>query len=235
MEGKEAAIRTQGSAAWLALKIDKKTDKPISILWGTNGGNPLKMTIQDNRLLLASDISNLKDIDPKIANEIQVKDIFGKKDLQKITIGQKTLDLTPLFEPEPEWKSRTHNRTIGFHTHNKSDSDKKTKEIPPTVIEKNYDEEYERWKLEDPRMNAFDKMHQRIAENIAKDLEELFDSLTVEDVDDITIEDHVDNISEYLFEAKNRAAKARNFFDRQEQRNYTQSLIEDVNELTKLS
>lgn len=233
LEEKETAIRTKGSAAWIALRINKKTDKPISILWGTNGGNPLKMIAKGNCLTLASEINGEPDLTKDTAYEIQVKGIFGKNDLQSL-ISLKTINFTPLVEPEPEWRSSLRNHQIGFHTHNKREHFKEKKEIIPATTERDYDDEYEKWKLSDPRMAAFDKMHQRVAENINEDLEEFFISLAIEDIGDEIIDDHLDNIADYLLEAKNRAVKARSFFDGQEQKSYAQALSEDVAELTRI-
>lgn len=235
LEEKEPAIRTKGSAAWSALKIDKKTDKPISILWGTNGHNPLNLVITDKIIMFASDIKGESNIAPDIANEVMIKDVFGKKELKDI-INQKLIKFEPLAEPEPEWKKELHSRKIGFHTHNKGEHDEEKSSTSIIIPERNYDEEYEKWRLNNPLTDAFDKMHERVVENIASDLAPLFVDLSVEDIDEQIIEEELDNIREILMAARERAEKTRNFFDRQKKRNYSEeALTEDVDKLTRIT
>ena len=48
-------IRAEGSAAFIAMQVDKKTNKPIALYWGRNKGNPLNIKFNKDELFLSSE------------------------------------------------------------------------------------------------------------------------------------------------------------------------------------
>lgn len=217
LEGKSDVIGIHGSAAFIALKVNKTTQKPLSIIVGRNGKNPLDMELTEDGILIASDIKNDKkvEIPAFMAYEIEIKHLTGK------TFG-KLKELMPLhFVKEPEIK------TMGFGSGMKQDFDKstsvKTYDYPYGNTAYHADRDLGVNDVEEPeliyddeRMEAFDRMQGRIENDISEQLSIMFADLSYEDdPDKLILNEHIMKMEEILKDAHERIGKARDYFNKQ--------------------
>lgn len=212
-------INTQGSAAFISMKIDKISGKPLSIIIGRNDKNPLDMELKDDGILIASDIpGELKvEIPAFMAFEIAIKDITSKTSFGKLT------ELMPLNFAVPPVAAPIVTHSLGFHAteHNRRLKDTTLPHLNTSDMEESAIEESairEADGLEEPmseREEAFYKMEDRIMEDIGEEISQVFNELIIEDMDDLVIDAYADRIRDIVLSTKGRAAKCREYFEKQ--------------------
>ena len=74
MEGLTKAVQIEGSAAFIAVRVDKKTGKAKTLMWGRNDGNPVELVERPSGLLIASDITDT-DAESLPANKFELLDL----------------------------------------------------------------------------------------------------------------------------------------------------------------
>lgn len=107
LENLDKELQCQGSFGFIALKIEKKSQKPFSIIWGKDKTNPLSHEITKKGILIASELPLPKIQNPELTTfEIEIKN------LEKFNINK--LKTTKIIIPEkiPE------KTTIGFTSNN---------------------------------------------------------------------------------------------------------------------
>lgn len=73
LEQQTDKINTEGSAAFVMLRLDKKTQQPLQLFFGRNGGNPLRFGRNNNQLLIASEIIG-NEIEENVLHTINLDD-----------------------------------------------------------------------------------------------------------------------------------------------------------------
>ena len=111
LEGKSEEIETRGSAAFLATKRKKKTREPISIVWGRNDGNPLKVFETHAGLSIASSLLFGEEVPENKAYELRIKDVFEIREDEELLSKAKEINLK-FKKKENEWFAGRH------HHHN---------------------------------------------------------------------------------------------------------------------
>lgn len=168
-----------GSAAFIAVQIDKKKDKVINLFWGRNAGNPLNMSFSNGKLRLSSEGEgeNIKEF------MLYSWDLKGKIQKRKMP-----------FKAQPTYQPIS---TVGFQdrihcsTHAKANDD----------YTYPYKDPYDyRDAMDDDSLASITEFR---TEEISKEVEEFFDILT----DDLTmadadIEETLKNIKNVLQTAK---------------------------------
>lgn len=214
LEKKNEIIGTQGSAAFIATKINKISGKAISVIVGRNDKNPLDMELTDDGILIASNINGNKkvEIPAFIAFEALIKDLTSNTKFEKLT------ELMPLVFakiPEPT------KPTMGFGAHNNNTYSRWGETLPTLPKKINLKEEgvndlpieeYEGPPTE--KEEAFYVMQDRIIGDIEEEIAMLMTELSVEDLDIEVIRQYTDRITETIIGLKERTAKCRNYFDK---------------------
>ena len=98
IEGLETTIKSQGAAAFIILQINKKTQKPQRIFWGTNGRNPLVMYATKDQIELASELPWGEDAAVDTLYSIKIANLNNKKK----SLEKQIMKTTITFEKEPE-------------------------------------------------------------------------------------------------------------------------------------
>lgn len=228
LEAKEKHINSFGAAAFLAVSINKKTQKPFAIYWGTNGDNPIEMNEMENALLVASNIENGTPFTPNIAYTLTVADFFknGKNaHMPKI----KEIPITFAKKPEKE--------PMGFHSYSSLFPEKKEKNTRSTTIYDKNDDDMRTYNqsfdVYDPLQDAFNKMCDRVTDDISEDLIIFFEAMTYEDPPDEDVENLVEIIRTRLFQARERARKTQEFYEGKSLAPDDETLATDVDLLNK--
>jgi len=113
LEGKSQIILAEGSAAWIALKVDKNTNKPLGLYFARRS-NPLRLSFTNNMLFLASEL------DIKLSNSIDEKKLYS------VDLTKKKYEV---LEQPIKWKDyvyqNTYSKPSGFgatHHHRSANS-----------------------------------------------------------------------------------------------------------------
>ena len=214
LEAKDGMIKTQGSAAFLALKVNKISGKPISLIIGRNKSNPLDVELKEEGILIASNIAGDKKVEvpANIALEIDIKNLTSKSE----TFGQMGEYMPLVFAPEPV---RIYPKSIMGFGSNESQFHRHTEATLPMKInlqdEKDgLDEEIDPEFISE-KEEAFYRMQDRIVGDIEEEVTLLMSELMVEDLDDDVVKQYADRITETIMGTRERAAKCRDYFDKQ--------------------
>lgn len=230
LEGISGEIGTHGAAAFLALSVDKKTQKPLNIMWGTNGKNPLDSKNTHDTLLIASDIVGGNIIIKNTIHTLAVADIFNPR---KKDINHCIKTSTIAFTPEPIAKHQ-----MGFSTDRFFNSTHKQEIVS---VDRNYDAEMNNYNTNygvyDPLEDAFDRMCDRVCDDISEDLLVFFSNLATEDTTDEELNNLVDIIKHYLVKARERATQTREYYAQKEfsLESNNETLAADVDNFNKIS
>ena len=206
LEAKEKNIGSFGAAAFIAMSIHKKTQKPFAIYWGTNGSNPIEMSEMKNTLLVASDIENGTPFAPDIAYTLAVADFFK---VGKNAEKPKILEIPIMFAKEPK------KEPMGFHSQTLFPETKKGKKQDIKIFDENDDDVRaynQSFGVYDPLQDAFDKMCDRVTDDMSEDLMTFFEAMAYEDPTDEDVENQVEIIRTRLFQARERARKTREHY-----------------------
>lgn len=230
IDGETKEIEINGSYAFIALQINKKTQQPSKIFWGKDDINPLNIKQTESGFLIASTIPDiLKEEEPNRLNFLDLNLFFSQKNNKSIDILE-FADFKPLKNKE------------------------ETKEITSIGYNSIYDDNTDY--LDSGRENAFTKMAERMTEKISRIfedfheertsavIEEFCEMISITDIDEEYIdtlmeefkvmltENIIDEIKELL---KEKAESARNeirpYFDMKETNDQTlESSIEKEEE-----
>lgn len=101
IEKKSEGLKAYGAAAFIALAMDKKTKKPVTIFFGTNGGNPLQI-MEGTGLLIGSELPEDSSFPamPNMLYAVDCKKLFNPKNKSGVMTYIATEPLTYIPEPE---------------------------------------------------------------------------------------------------------------------------------------
>jgi len=114
IDGEIGQMETKGSMAFLAIKVNKTTQKPTHMYWGRNDRNPLELLNTKTGLLIASTIrhEDAQDVDENTYHTVDLSKLYKKKKIGKLSSLIKVNDL--IFKPEPliiePPKEKTHTK-----------------------------------------------------------------------------------------------------------------------------
>lgn len=223
LDGKEKEINIKGSAAFILVRVNKKTGKPDKIMWGRNDRNPIELHETKSGLLIASNINHI-DADAVPDNTFEIidlKELFKNKKMPKEIRGlikTKTLPFKDFSIPK---------EPMGY---SEKETDTKTDKTQSTIItsfdkeKKNelideYDDFEERTKGYPPRMKAYVKMSDRIMRDLWPQIEEICQEMAWGPVSDDEITGLVSDLKDTLTEKEEKSNKRiRPFYDRQEEK-----------------
>ncbi len=125
----DKAMETRGSIAFVAIQVDKETKKAISLFWGRNIGNPLK--IEDYHTFFSLSSETGAEI---LSNELYCMDY----DTQVVTKIDKVIGT--YYTPYKYTPTHDYRGNMGFRFPNDNDDDTDLLRLP--VVKKQEDEEY---------------------------------------------------------------------------------------------
>jgi glucosamine 6-phosphate synthetase-like amidotransferase/phosphosugar isomerase protein len=99
IEGRSDEINIDGSAAFIALRLNKKNKKPLELYWGTNGRNPLKYEEEDRHLTIASELPEGTHCIEDVLMSIKIHDINNPE--KKTILESTNQSLLKFKEPAP--------------------------------------------------------------------------------------------------------------------------------------
>lgn len=231
LEGKDDKIKTRGSMAYIAFAIDKKTQKPARIFWGSNGRNPIKYDDMNgiDQIMIASELpygSDLKDAEEKkTANGcmIEITDIFKPLKKETIMLLELVKDYPVIFEKEipkvettnhSSWKMGTTEKERNVVNVIKKEAIEETKETRNI-----YDgTDYENQRPMTDREECFQRMADKKTDYITEMINEFYQDITD---NDFALEEKIrtlcGDIQDLLIEHMVIADRARKHFDKKEQ------------------
>ena len=232
LEGRSKIIKSRGATAFLGLKVDKKTQKPLAIIWGRGTSNPLHALEDAEGLLLGSEIPGTKKFEE---NEetcvfLDLEKYFKKtpSDIMDLTETVTLVLDKYVFTPATRVAPTTH--PMSFRT----DKGAVTPPVTQTINSKAFgllpaphsggpddesEEAVDATEVEEtPRLQAFYKMADRKIEKIASIVNLFCYELSVEDVDEERIRNEfLEDIYDILNESRKNGERARYYFERMEE------------------
>lgn len=231
LDGECGTVDVEGSMAFIALRVEKKTKKPLLMYWGRNKTNPAEILETKEGLLIASDIND--------ATAYQTEDdTYFIFDLQKY-FKQKKTDLVKcmtaeilIFKEKP-----IVGKTLALPAHSTSDTktttDSKTdsdKEKEKNGVGSQYDKDWgdpREVGYQSPREEAFAKQADRVIEKITEEIEEIFMKMSYEAVGPDEIEDVTNALYNLILEKEENAkVKVRPYFDKREDEELERQMAE---------
>lgn len=241
MEGKTEEVSWRGSAAFIGVKVNKKTGKPSLIIYGRGDTNPLQMKETEDNLIIASEIpgENVFDHDLKTVSILSLKAI-REKDLWPKDSKENTplLDMAygselKIKEPPPVPVVRTTYRGEHTHYNNFTEKDKvrplglleagrnekEDGEASNAVIHYGPTEEDSPTEktIETPKQRAFSKMADKVTEKIAVIIADIFENLSEGEVDEQDMFGYMKDIEKVITDRFQGAERARFHLDKQEE------------------
>lgn len=204
-DGQSEKINALGTIAFILVRMEKKTHKPIEVIWSRNGGNPLEMVETKEGLLIASEVYHEDaELVPEFTFEvIDLKKYFNAKKevksiIKLIKAGEADYAVPP--PPPPPAPITTYNpntqRSMGFGTHSipqKTETSKKTSDDSFVVPEDKAPELT-------LRERAFMKMAERVILDISDDIYDFFENLAYNDMTDDEIMSVANSLNDLLIE-----------------------------------
>ena len=228
LEKKSDEITSQGGASWIAFKINKKTNKPISILWGTNGKNPLDISYTKNSIFLGSKLDQGIPVLPDMAIHINVEDIFNPKKKQHIT---DLLHEQPIiFAPPPPVMGFNTNTHIPHHKRN-HDYNFDTPIYIPKHTENNTIDPKDYEPMDELDL-AIETTSERLLDDITDSLLTFFENIKYEETTPEEIEIQVENFKQLLTNACGRTTKTKEFLENKKNRQLTLEETIELNDKT---
>ena len=191
IEDRTDGVSAFGSNAFMALALDKKTRKPVTIYFGTNGGNELSF-MDAMGLLIGSELPEDRSTPcmPNMYYELSCKALFGKQTGKSVLQMCRTFPLVYLEEPvmkiEPAKKTETTvDKVFGTSSSSLRNTNPRDGEPIEATLYPNPDDDAP----EDPRSIATSKRLDRFLTNDLLPLLEAFfydasyDEQTDDDVD----------------------------------------------------
>lgn len=90
LDGQETELELNGSVAFIAIKINKETKKAMSIYYGRNDGNPLKLAKSRGTMTLSSEGKG-EEVKPFMLYNLDIKTLKLKK--QKLKFKEEEIEL----------------------------------------------------------------------------------------------------------------------------------------------
>lgn len=190
-DGLSNKINAIGTIAFIAVRIDKKTQKPLDIMWSRNGSNPLEVLENEHGLLIASNIESnfAQEVTENTCEIINLKKYFNTEGtinniihVENIEYGVKPI--VPVVKIETKSKTETNSAIYEGLT---------------------------------KREIAFYRMAERVTQDIGDEIQELFETMSVRKVSDDEITAVASRLNDMLLERSEIAdEKVRPFFDKQE-------------------
>lgn len=223
--GDTEEIGAVGTIAFVAIQIDKNTGKPLTMIWGRNGGNPLECLESETNMLIASKIISLEgEIIPEGSYEkFDIQKYFKSKDPYAVYEAVESGDLKFYVKPEVKYIPKKTNATqkkMGFQ----QTENVKTLPTPSTISSRDEEEEindynagyYDEYPMT-PREKAFDVMAERVIEDMTVSVHTFMAKLAYSQLDDEDIMSVANELNDLLFEKVEIAgSKVRPHFDKKE-------------------
>lgn len=242
LDKKSKEIGTRGSAAFIAVAIDKETNKAVSMTWGRNGFNPLEILETKSGILIASTIENVNAYSVtedtydsldlvRLAKKRETTDIFSLIKSHKLKFNEFVPKTTApvIIESKTTFsKNSRHStyqqskkETASATPTKKEDStasetmNKTTDSTTPTHTDK---EEFEiRTEGYPPRMKAFIKISDRIMRDLWPEVEAICLQMAYDEITEDEITGLVSNLQDILIEKEVLAKKRiRPYYDSKE-------------------
>jgi predicted glutamine amidotransferase len=222
LEGKATELETEGSLAFTALSIDKKTQKPQLIHWGRNETNPCEMFENKEGLLIASAVMQMTAVSAE-ANTYYIFDVqkFFSQKGGEITkcINQEPLFFKPKIVVEKTLPLPERTTTIGT-TKNTSTANTTLKDTDGKVLTgKELKEHIEaEWgpapEYQSERDEAFMKMSERIGQKTQELLDDLFINMAYNEISSEDIEMLTTTLHNMIVEREEKASSfLRGYYD----------------------
>ena len=239
-DARSEQVETIGTVAFFVVRLEKKTGKPLELLWGRNSSNPLECLESDNGMLLASVINDTE-------AEIIAPNTYEVLDLQKYfksraksfdvynAVKQSNLKFVEPPKVQAVIPAKTQS-SMGFGNKTTAGEDKKNTGYTYNF---NQDEEDD---LEDynagftqgtvnKREAAFEKMGERVCADMEVSIMDFFYNLAYEDMSDEDAMQLASDLSDVLVEKTELArSKVRPFFDTKDDNELDQMVIEELGE-----
>lgn len=241
LEGKQKTVEFEGRAAFIGVKLDKTTKKPVLVLYGRGEGSPLQIFEDDKKLIIASDIPDddqeIFDVTEKTINVLTLKaihspDLWGKKEEMK----DPKEAFMPLFDMSftedlhiEEKKTTPIIRTpaVGFNTSPTNRSSTTSSSKNHLLLEKGRQGELssaKELKIQETvevdetsaRFTAFEKMTERVKEYTDAILKSFFKELMTKELGEKEIKEVVTIMENMLKEKCETSKKIRAFMDKME-------------------
>jgi|GEM_PF-4606873 hypothetical protein len=219
IEHKSDGLKAYGAAAFLGIASDKKTKKPVTIFFGTNGDNPLRI-MEGTGLLVASELPEDTSVPamPNMLYEVDCKKLFNSKN--KSTIMDDIFSRPLTYVPEPEivrtllLPPKTQN--LGFKTSKNSKSEEKDFELEDTLP---------------VREEAAQKRLDRFLENLIDDVlmptfGSFFDNAAYEKMTEDDVDELLMNIRDELIDQLPLLENIREHFDDVDEASYNNTLAD---------
>jgi len=175
-DGNIKEIGATGTIAFIAIKINKKTKKPVEMIWGRNDGNPLEVLNKKEGILLASCIDHVE-AETITSFTFETLDLIHHFKTKKKYELFKQISAKPLKFYTPPEIPKTLQKT-GFGAKSVAPS------TTPAVEEQNIEETEYLPEALTPREKAFKKMGERVKSEMNHFIEVFFADLAYSDVDD---------------------------------------------------
>lgn len=233
LEGLSEEISTEGRAAFGAAKIDKKTNKVISVLFGRIDGSPMLVASQKDGVLFASEAHDGEQMEELLAIEIPLTDIKKTKDFTQYIEDTEYIALKVHTEPVVQGvPSRTSALPAGTATSDPKTPEQSNYACAHTAkttegdLEKLYNngERDTKGKYAQcasfigEREEAFYKMSQRSGKTIQEFMDTFFMQLAYNDLGSMEINALIDEFENIIDVAVMNATKVRHLIDIQEKR-----------------
>lgn len=243
LEGKTAEMDHLGPAAFIGVKIDKATKKPVNILFGRGNGNPLNIKETADNLIIASDIPGKGVIihPEKVASILQLKAINSPNlwpkdsaDDMPLFSMSNTMDLKIAVPPTIKTTPYRNTTGVGFQpdkvTNHRLLEEGRKEGITQRAFIKKEDEVEEETEAETdatPRQIAFAKMAERTLDRMAPTIEMLFEQLSEGDLDDTDMNSYMFDLQKIIKERFAGARRFRHHADRFEESQMQRDLREN--------
>ncbi len=233
LEGKTKHGSWTGAAAFIGLKVNKKTQKPSLVVFGRGESNPLQMKETEDNLIIASDIAGegVFDHELKSVSILSMKAIGNPDKWPKDSKDNTPLlemaftDELKIVEPPVEHGTVTHfpgrtslrnkndSKTTGLLTAGRKDDENASNAI---IHYNDQGEVTDVTEEETPRQRAFYKMADKVTEKIASIVNLIFENLSEGDLDNQDMKEYMLDIETVIRERFKGAERARYHLDKQE-------------------
>lgn len=222
LEGLSPEMDVKGSAAFIAVEVDKKTNNVKRMFWGRNESNPLELLETPSGLLIASSIYNqdAEKLPAKTYEILDLETLFKAKEMpDKIQAQVTKHDLKFKVEP-PKAETSTH---TGY-------SAGRVSTVSTSVAKKENEEKEssERYEGLSKREAAALRMAERITEEVAQDIDDLCTKMAYNELDPDEITAMVSAWQD-IFTDRNESwtkRKVREMFNRSEDRELAEAKME---------
>lgn len=228
LEGKIEEVTWTGAAAFVGIRVNKKTQKPTQVVFGRGETNPLQMKETEDNLILASDIAgeDVFDHELKAVSFLSLKAINNPAKWPK-TSNDKMPLLEMAYTNEIKIKEEpmvTHHYHAGFQDKDKirpygllTAGHKDDGKASNAVIHLENIEQGPTEEETSPKQKAFYKMADKTTEKVACIINLIFENLSEGEMDDRDMQEYMNDIEGVIRERFKGAERARYHLDKQEE------------------